>query len=288
MLSRQMDPIWKQLSGYKSGYQPDVEAGLRKLHEKMEDAEIASFKAAKPRRTVTWALLLLLVILLGFALWFLFFRAGVQTHATPSGGHQAILLEEGLQVILNEESRLEFRPGEDLVFLSGEAYFDIAPRPTRPLRIETADTRVTVLGTAFNLRARPEEAYTEVEMESGRVAFQDKASGEKTTVNAQQRGRCWASGKGMTVEPAPHGSAHFWRTRQAHFVNQPLHLVLEEMERHFDLTIDGAEALGACRLTLSFEGSGVQDIFKALERILGMQVDSVGPDRYYLRGGNCQ
>jgi ferric-dicitrate binding protein FerR (iron transport regulator) len=227
------------------------------------------------------------VLILALLAWFFWLRDGTQIHATQEGETLPLVLEEGLEVVLNESSSLEFFPAEDRLLLHGEAYFRIEPRPARPLLIETPHTQVQVLGTAFNLRARSRELFTEVEMEHGSVVFVDKNSRDSTVLNALQRGRCWKDGKGMTVEPASHGSAHYWRTGQARFLHQPLQLVLREMERHYDLEVEAADHLLNCPVTITFSGSRSSDILRILERILDAEATPAGTKGYLLRGGAC-
>jgi len=279
-----MDPFGKYISGYKSGYRPRVEEGLQRLHEKMGRSASGPSRSAYSR---WWWIGLIALLLLVLAAWLFWLRDSTRVRATTEGETLRLVLEEGVEVMLNERSNLEFFAAEDRIHLEGEAYFSIEARPGHPLLVETPHTRVRVLGTAFNLRARSREAFTEVEMEHGRVLLVDKKSRDSTVVKALQRGRCWTDGKGMTVEPASHGSAHYWRTGQARFVHQPLRLVLREMERHYDLEVEAAGHLLDCPVTITFSGSRSSEIFQVLERILDADVTATGPKRYLLRGGAC-
>ena len=60
--------------------------------------------------------------------------------------------------------------GHRAIRLQGEGYFEVAARPEQPFVIETADLAVQVLGTAFNLRAYPEDASLETTLVEGKVA----------------------------------------------------------------------------------------------------------------------
>src|SRR5690606_2603405 len=75
--------------------------------------------------------------------------------------HQLLLLPDGSTVLLNNNSSLDFPQqftGDTReVILKGEAYFDIKPDASRPFIIHTGKVKTRVLGTAFNIRAYPEE-----------------------------------------------------------------------------------------------------------------------------------
>lgn len=72
---------------------------------------------------------------------------------------QHLLLPDGTVVWLNEGSSLNypstFVGSQREVWLKGEAYFEVKHDRTRPFLVQTADLRVRVLGTVFNVKAYP-------------------------------------------------------------------------------------------------------------------------------------
>lgn len=93
-----------------------------------------------------------------------------------------INLPDGSSVILNENSRLEFSEsfganGKREVYLYGEAYFDINHDQNRPFIVHTGKIQTTVLGTAFNIKASPDEKKVIVTVTRGKVKVGDN---EKT------------------------------------------------------------------------------------------------------------
>ena len=75
----------------------------------------------------------------------------------PYGEKFVIQLTDGTKVWLNSGSRLRFAQnlnrtsGERLVFLDGEAFFDVAKDKSRPFIVKTGDLDIQVLGTKFNV-----------------------------------------------------------------------------------------------------------------------------------------
>lgn len=75
----------------------------------------------------------------------------------PYGQKFNIHLTDGTKVWLNSGSRLKFAQnlnrtmGNRLVFLEGEAYFDVAKNASRPFIVKTGNLDVQVLGTKFNV-----------------------------------------------------------------------------------------------------------------------------------------
>jgi ferric-dicitrate binding protein FerR (iron transport regulator) len=82
-------------------------------------------------------------------------------------------LPDGSIVWLNASSNLTYDKdfGKDLreVNLTGEAFFDVAKDAAHPFIIHTKVVDVKVLGTQFNVRAYPNDAYTETSLIRGSV-----------------------------------------------------------------------------------------------------------------------
>src|SRR5690606_22961051 len=55
------------------------------------------------------------------------------------------------------------------VDLEGEAFFDVAKDVDRPFLIETKEISIKVLGTAFNVKAYPDEDKTETTLLEGSI-----------------------------------------------------------------------------------------------------------------------
>ena len=93
-----------------------------------------------------------------------------------------VQLPDGSTVILSADSKIDYPTSFDkedkrVVYLIGEAYFDIQPNPKKPFIVHTGKLTTTVLGTAFNIRALPGESSITVTVTRGEV----KVGNEKRT-----------------------------------------------------------------------------------------------------------
>lgn len=83
------------------------------------------------------------------------------TLETPRAGAFRLILADGTRVWLNDSSTLRypssFTGTERTVFLTGEAYFEVAQDAQRPFRVQIGELTVEVLGTHFNVMAYPNE-----------------------------------------------------------------------------------------------------------------------------------
>lgn len=114
---------------------------------------------------------------------------------TAKGGTYKVTLPDGTTVTLNAASALrypvQFLEGERKVELQGEAYFDVASMPDRPFIVQTAEQKIKVLGTQFNVRAYSRQERTsllegKVQVENNASSLMNILPGEQVIVSDQQ------------------------------------------------------------------------------------------------------
>lgn len=88
-------------------------------------------------------------------------------------GKQFIRLPDGSTVLLNDSSQLGYRESEAEGFrevtLIGEAFFDVKQDKTKAFVVRSGNVKTTVLGTAFNISARPRQKEVVVTCTRGKV-----------------------------------------------------------------------------------------------------------------------
>jgi len=89
-----------------------------------------------------------------------------------------LTLPDGTSVILKSGSTLSFPetfPGNTReVVLKGEAYFDVKHMNSKPFIIHTGAVKTTVLGTAFDIKAWPEQKNVTVSVTRGKVKVENE------------------------------------------------------------------------------------------------------------------
>ncbi len=94
---------------------------------------------------------------------------------TTDDGHRLTLtLPDGSKVKVNADSRLEiaetaFNKEKREVWLTGEAFFEVAKNPDKPFIIHTGAMQTTVRGTSFNVKAYEELGENVVSVRDGKV-----------------------------------------------------------------------------------------------------------------------
>lgn len=93
--------------------------------------------------------------------------------STRPGSKSKIQLPDGSMVWLNAGSKLtytkDFGKKNREVMLTGEAFFDVTKNPEKPFLIQTNSINIKVLGTAFNVKAYPEDKQTETSLIRGNI-----------------------------------------------------------------------------------------------------------------------
>ncbi len=196
--------------------------------------------AHRRRGRLRWSLAgLMAVVVLGVVLW----RQPVTLHA-PSGATVAVTLPDGSRAELNSGSMLAY---ERRLFrwtrtlrLDGEVFFEVV-HADGPFVVETFNAAETVLGTRFNVRAWPGEDQPEtvVVLQSG--ALQLVPLGEREHPVRLEPGQMSRLPIGATQPSKPEDVSVdrmlAWRSGGLAFNNQPLGVILAEVERRFDVEI---------------------------------------------------
>src|SRR5690606_30681615 len=113
---------------------------------------------------------------------------------TPKGGMYSITLPDGSKVWLNAGTTLkypsQFDDHERVVYLEGEAYFDIKRQPSKrraangqrlvksiPFKVISNGQTVQVIGTEFNISAYADEPGMKTTLITGSVQIINSQSG---------------------------------------------------------------------------------------------------------------
>lgn len=99
--------------------------------------------------------------------------ANLNEVSTRPGSKSTVKLPDGTVVWLNAGSKITYGKefGKEIreVYLTGEGYFDVAHNKEKPFIIHTSSINIKVLGTAFNVKAYPEDKQTETSLIRGSI-----------------------------------------------------------------------------------------------------------------------
>lgn len=293
VLAQEVEKIWTLSQDYLSGYTPDVEAGLQRFKERIgREALVHPIRRPVYRRRLAVAAGVL-VLITALGLWlFLPQPATFQFARTGAGQQNSLLLSDGTTIILNENSELKYPAsfaGHREVHLSGEAYFDVAQNEALPFSVTTLQTRTEVLGTAFNVRAYPEEPFTEVEVISGQVSMQPLGVKETLQLQPGTRGQYHHNLARLERDRPKALNATYWKDRRLRFRAHRLPEALEELQRRLGISVSYTEtSLADCQLTTSLQVSHPDTVVAVIADNVGASWEKTAAGTYVLRGGRCR
>jgi transmembrane sensor len=225
---QEFDELITRSSGLKVPDSITKEDAWEKLSGKLVGAPAQEAKVVKLGRWIPLSIAASVTLLV--IAFFVFNRATV---ATPMAATQVYTLPDGSEVTLNADSKITFArfnfSGERTVTLEGEAFFNVTKGST--FTVASDKGTVTVLGTSFNVNTRP--SGFEVACFTGKVKVNSGAHHVTLT-----KGLFTKLDKDNLIAAEPfHDKKATWRQGDFYFEGKPLNMVVDELERQFNVEI---------------------------------------------------
>ena len=202
-------------------------------------------------------------------------------------------LPDGSKAWLNENSTLTYKRlfEKRLVFLEGEAFFDVEHLDKMPFEIRSGQAKTIVLGTTFNVRAYPKENRIEVTVETGKVALSEESVVSDTKIiQAGQSGFFDKRTKSIEKEKEKIPNAASWQKQELTFgENTTVYNVIESLRRYYNVEIEVKnEAILNCNFTNygSFKNPQLENMINILEFALNLQIQREG-GTFIVEGEGC-
>lgn len=192
----------------------------------------------------------------------------LNTLATPHGDVFSIRLPDGSLVWLNTTSSIRFPSRfsgkERRVYITGEAYFEVAQQKTQPFVVAANGADIKVLGTHFNVMAYNDEGELKTTLLEGAVKFEH--NNMAVMLAPGQQSRLDKAGHVSVVE-VPADKEISWIQGVFHFDNESLPAVLRQFERWYNVEVVMKRRItGDDMVTAEIpRRTSLQDALKALE-----------------------
>ncbi|MFT3847087.1 MAG: FecR family protein [Lacibacter sp.] len=185
---------------------------------------------------------------------------------TKTGSNAQFKLPDGSTVWLNAGSKLNYEKinetGIREVYLTGEAFFDVVKNPKRPFIIHTSSIDIKVLGTAFNVKAYPDDKTVETSLIRGSVEVTVKNNpGEKYLLKPNQK---------LVLYNAYINDRVVGKAQRIVPVNLPAVAIKQLSYINGDST---SNEISWMRNELAFEDESFADIAKRMERWYGVEFE---------------
>lgn len=291
--------VWEISEPSELEFQPNMEAAWNKMDSRLATAR----KAVEPEAIIRplafikpWMrIAAAAVILLGVALWqYPNFSGGEMIEReTIAQEKTTIDLPDGSKIWLNQNSSLQYEKSFDkrIVYLEGEAFFEVAKKNGQSFEIFAGDSKTKVLGTSFNVRAYPDENKVEIAVESGKVDFSaENDTQENVLLTKGEFATYTKSNQEVEKLTFTKLNAAAWKKGTLQFDDSKLEEVIESLERYYDIEIKVSNnKIYNCTWnnTDIHEKPVLEDLISTLEFTNGLKIERTSDTTFNISGKGC-
>ena len=189
--------------------------------------------------------------------------------STPRGGFYELQLPDGSKVWLDAASSLRFPTAfsgaSRSVELTGEAYFEVAPRSQQPFLITTQGVTVQVLGTELNLMAYADEDAIRTTLVNGAVRV--LRGSYQQQIKPGEQASWLRDGGDWQVTTPDLDQVLAWKRMEFRFEGLSIDAIMRQIGRWYDVDIEfrGPHPVGEFNGDISRKKS-VNDLLTVLEQ----------------------
>jgi transmembrane sensor len=204
-----------------------------------------------------------------------------------------VVLQDGTHVALGPKSAMEvtFTAGERRVsVMPGESYFEVAPNAKRPFVVTAGNTRITVVGTKFNVKYDNNVVRVSVVEGLVNVLPTSAPGAQAASVAAGNEATVSRAAQYAVVEPIDLSSPpDSWRTGQLYYDDVSLDEIVFDLNRHLagQVRIDSVN-LGQARLTTSFSTEQAVQFLEGLPNLLPVEIRRPTENEFVLTDATAQ
>jgi hypothetical protein len=157
------------------------------------------------------------------------------TLSTARGEQSQVILPDNSHVWLNSASSIKFpinfaQLKERKVFITGEAYFEVAKDKTKPFKVVSDDQLVTVYGTHFNINSYKDEAGIKTTLLEGSVDVNG------TLLKPKQQ--AINENGGIKVVPVNVEDIVAWKNGYFRFKAETLESIMRKVSRWYNVDVE--------------------------------------------------
>lgn len=205
--------------------------------------------------------------------------------AIPYGKTFQVLLSDGTLVHLNAGTTLrypeKFLQGNNrLVFVDGEAYFDVAKDKKHPFIVNAKEVNIKVTGTEFNISCYREDENINTVLVDGSIRLYSKDelyNAKYSTKIVPGELAAWNKDKKkLAVSEVDVSIYTTWKDGVLIFKHMKFKDIITKLERHFNVKIkNNNKKLNNEIFTARFENSDIEHVLKSFKNIYGIDYSIV-------------
>lgn len=255
------------------------QAGLIRIRS---GGDMSATPTGRPARFVPWGATMAATLVLAVVVTIYFSR----NNAVVTGvGQQRIqLLEDGTRVVLNTDTRIEVHYDERarrVRLIRGEAWFDVAKRPTWPFLVSVDGQEIRALGTSFIVRHDDTQGLSitlvEGQISVAPTAGRDKAALRDAQILAPGERLVISRNHARTVDRPELTRITAWEHGRVEFEETPLATAVNEMNRYSTKHVAIGDAnVAELRIGGVFHAGDSEEFVRIVTAALGLRADREG------------
>ncbi|MEL7005537.1 MAG: FecR domain-containing protein [Bacteroidota bacterium] len=273
----ELQSIWEKYGSLATTYKPDLKKAWANIDERTsESSTTLSFN---------WIVRIAasIVIIAGIA-WL--FKYGSFSRKSSFETFQAT--EGNLSFDLEDESNITLSMGSSLkvdegfgtnnrnVTLSGQGFFEVAKNVDIPFAVTLKDAKITVVGTAFEIK---DEVNTfKVIVTEGSVEV--KTEGNRVVLKASQKAFFDRNNKALTTSEKISSNHLAWKSGILTFSNMNMTDFASDLEEYYDVKIELANGVKQRQITATFNNQSLDEVFEITQATLGVTVDTLNASHF--------
>lgn len=181
-----------------------------------------------------------------------------------------IILPDGTKVNIGAKTNFRFDPDYGkkgrIVYLEGEAYFDVAKHKDKPFIVKVNGQDIEALGTKFNVMAYASDSIYTTTLLEGSVSLSTQNIAKKTILKPDQQFTYNKNNKSIAVSEVDASLYTAWINGYYYFSDQDLKLILSKLTDIYGITFEvSSETLINKKFTGTFyRGQSVSNILEII------------------------
>ncbi|MEP6803038.1 MAG: FecR domain-containing protein [Flavobacterium sp.] len=197
------------------------------------------------------------------------------TLKVPYGKKFKLVLSDGTVISLNSGTTLKYPEQFGIhskrnVYLTGEAFFEVAKDKEHPFIVNANEVDIEVLGTKFNVSAYPENPTVNGTLIEGSIQMYEVENNQNAVLLKPNQMATWQkNSKKITIKEVDPAFFSAWTKGELAFKDTPFSTIAKIIQRTYDVEIINENAVLAKQNftgTIKISESSVENILELLKR----------------------
>lgn len=257
-------------AGISLGNAFDLDQSWQRLLNKKERPQSRKYRLLY--QIASYAAVALIAVAVSSAYYFYYNDINSEMYSRYIGGDgleaDVVELPDGTQVSLGSKTIFhfdkDFGKSQRVVYLEGEAYFEVAKQKDKPFIVKTKEQDIEVLGTKFNVMAYPLDSLVVTTLLEGSVRLTALNIGNSTVLKPNQQFVYNRNTGAAYLKKVDAQQFISWTSGYYYFSEQSLKVILDRLSHVYGMqfTVD-SEGLNNRTFTGTFyRGQSIKDIME--------------------------